>query len=57
MSAPTLPPAVVITFWNRVAEDTGSLDTTICKFADLLLSEFIAQQNAVGSTSQRRYTQ
>lgn len=32
-----LPPAAVIELWNRVAEDTGTLTETLCKFAALLL--------------------
>ncbi|MGH9477957.1 MAG: hypothetical protein ACRD1A_01890 [Terriglobales bacterium] len=36
-TAPTLPAAVVIELWNRVAEGTGTLEETLCRFAGLLL--------------------
>lgn len=46
----TLPPARVIALWNTVAEDTGTLDTTLLKFADLLLAEAQAAQTSPHAT-------
>lgn len=34
-----VPPARVIALWNEVAEDTGTLEMTLLRFADLLLAE------------------
>lgn len=53
MTTPTLPPADVIRLWNQVAEDSGDLATTLCRFSELLLSEFINQHNYVSSAYER----
>ncbi|MGH9475068.1 MAG: hypothetical protein ACRD1C_01920 [Terriglobales bacterium] len=34
-----IPPARVIFLWNSVAENTGNLEQTLLKFADVLLQE------------------
>jgi len=41
-TTPMLPAAVVVTLWNTVAEDTGTLSETLCKFAALLLEAVAA---------------
>lgn len=54
MSTPTLPAADIIRIWNRIAEDSGTLEATLCRFAHLLLSEVVAQQNDATFTKQGR---
>lgn len=36
-TTPAIPPTEVIRRWSRVAEDTGTLDQTLQKFAALLV--------------------
>ncbi|HVB39865.1 MAG TPA: hypothetical protein VNE83_03120 [Terriglobales bacterium] len=50
-TAPTLPPALVIELWNRVAEDHGTLGATLPKFAVLLLAESNHSESPNSSTT------